>query len=213
MEIKKGQRPGSPPSPGHRAGGVGTAGRSLNPGTLELVRERDPGALTELFEAFFDRVFGLAYRLLGERTAAEDAVQDVFVKIYGAAHRLDPARDPGPWIITITYNVCRDFWRSRRHRMDSLSSSLDEHPGLGDAASLASDPGGPDLVRREREQKVQEAIAALPEPLRSVVVLHDYQGLGHDEIASIVGASHAAVRKRYSRALGRLGELLKDLSE
>jgi RNA polymerase sigma-70 factor (ECF subfamily) len=57
---------------------------------------------------------------------------------------------------------------------------------------------------------VQKAIDRLPEQQREVVMLHDYQGLTHDQIAQIIGASHAAVRKRYSRALSALGETLTE---
>ncbi len=53
------------------------------------------------------------------------------------------------------------------------------------------------------------ALAELPEPLRTPVVLHDYQGLSHQEIAEVLGIEHAAARKRYSRALTALGERLK----
>ena len=197
--------PGKPAaSPSPRAGGP-----VLSREVLERVKARDAQALNDLFEAYFNRVYGLAHRLLGDTEAAEDATQDVFVKIYGAAHRLDPSRDPGPWITTITYNACRDVWRSRRHRMDRLTSSIDEHPGLVDAASHRDSDGVPEIARKEREELVQEAILKLPEPLRAVVLLHDYQGMSHDQIAGVVGASHAAVRKRYSRALSRLGELLR----
>ncbi len=211
MRIPKGPvGPRSQDQAAESAPGSGNAG--LSPEVLDGVRLRDPEALTAFYDAWFDRVFGLTYRLLGNRSAAEDATQEVFIKIYGAAHRLDPSRDPGPWVVTIAYNVCRDLWRSRRHKLDRLSSSLDEHPGLGERAGAAPGPGAEETVERgERAERVQAAILELPESLRTVVVLHDYQGLNHEEIARAVGASHAAVRKRYSRALNRLGELLKDL--
>ena len=79
---------------------------------LERVRARDPEALAAFFERYVDRVFGLVYRLLGDRTLAEDMTQDVFLKVHRAAHQLDPRRDPRPWIMTIAHNACRDLWRS-----------------------------------------------------------------------------------------------------
>ena len=95
--------------------------------------------------------------------------------------------------------------------MGKASVSLDEEPDFG--ASLVPDHRTPeqDLLTKERQILVQEAIQGLPDPLREVVLLHDYQGLGHQEIAQIVGASYAAVRKRYSRALTALGEELEDI--
>ncbi len=213
MNMKPGDstpRPSGPPGPARPDPG---AENVLAREVLEGVRRRDPAALSQLYEAHFDRVYALAYRLLGERTAAEDATQEVFLKVYRAAHRLDPDRNPGPWLTVITYNVCRDHWRSRSYRMSRDSSSMDEHPGLVESVTGGIPSGEQRLIDKERDRMVQEAIVQLPMDLRSVVVLHEYQGLNHAEIAEVVGASHAAVRKRYSRALARLAEILKDVLE
>jgi RNA polymerase sigma factor (sigma-70 family) len=66
------------------------------------------------------------------------------------------------------------------------------------------------VLGAERERIVREAVARLPEPMRTVVVLHDYQGLNHQEIAEVLKVNHAAARKRYSRALAELGGLLRE---
>jgi len=178
--------------------------------TLEQVRERNPRALSMLFEFYFERIYGLAARLLGDRDAAQDVTQDVFRKVYRAADQLDPERDPGPWLLAITHNTCRDLWRSRAYKMSRKSSSIDDLVG----PATPRDPGdNPEEVaaRAERARRVQDAIQQLPEDYRSVVVMHDYRGLSHEEIAASIGVSYAAVRKRYSRALAKLGELLKDV--
>ncbi len=178
---------------------------------LERVCARDPEALGAFFDRYFDHVFGLVCRLLGDRTAAEDVTQEVFLKVHRAAHQIDTARDPAPWLAAIATNACRDVWRSGAFRLGRRSASLDDDPAL--AASLGSRSGDPErlAVAREREQKVQQAIAALPEPLREAVVLHDYQGLSHQDIAALLGVEHAAARKRYSRALAALAKQLKGL--
>ena len=176
---------------------------------LERVRDGDPAALGRFFDRYFPMVFGLVARLLNSRSAAEDAAQDVFLKIYRAIGRLDPERDPGPWVTTIAYNVCRDRWRSSSGRMDRHSSSVEDRPEL--AHHLRDDRPDPQdaLLMDERERIVQQALMELPEAAREVIVLHDYEGLGHDRIAEMLGASHAAIRKRYSRAVRSLGEILK----
>lgn len=186
-------------------------GRTLPRETLVRVREREPEALAEFFEFGFDRIYSLAARLLGNRAAAEDVVQEVFLKVHRAADRLDPDRDPLPWLTAIAYNTCRDHWRSREERTAARALPLD-----GEAAGSLVD-GGDDpeaeALGGERARLVQEAIMRLPEDLRAVVILRDYHGLGHEEIAEVVGTSHAAVRKRYSRALARLADDLKKCLE
>jgi len=181
-----------------------------DPGELERVRARDPEALAAFFERHFDRVYGTVYRLLGDRTLAEDMTQEVFLKVHRAAHQLDPARDPGPWLTTIAHNACRDLWRSNAWKLTRRAASLDGDSPL--AATLSHPARDPEreLLARERERLVQEALVKLPEPLRVAIVLHDYQGLGHEEIAVATGIQHAAARKRYSRALAALARLLGD---
>lgn len=176
---------------------------------LEGVRRRDPNALGAFFEAYFDRVYSLLKRLLGDPTAAQDAAQEVFLKIHRGAHQLDPTRDPGPWVMAIATNVCRDIWRSGSYRMSSTAASIEATPGLAESLpSAGRDPEG-DAVASERARLVQEALGKLREPLREVVVLREYEGLGYDQIASITGLNEAAVRKRYSRALSELGKALE----
>jgi RNA polymerase sigma-70 factor (ECF subfamily) len=132
----------------------------------------------------------------------------VFLKVHRAAHRLDPARDPAPWLVTITTNVCRDLWRSGAYRMSRRAADVDD-PAV--AAVLSSGVNEPEAraLGAERERLVQEALMDLPEPLRTSVVLHDYQGLDHREVAVILNIAHDAARKRYSRALAALERKLR----
>ena len=176
---------------------------------LAGVRRREPDALAAFFEQHFDRVYALVYRLLGDRHSAQDAAQEVFLKVHRAAHTLDPGRDPEPWVTTIAYNVCRDLWRSGAYRLSRQAVSIDD-PEHGDRSSLASRSDDPErsLITAERRNMVQKAIGMLQEPLRAVVVLREYQGLSYEEIASMTETTPVAARKRYSRALAELGRIL-----
>jgi RNA polymerase sigma-70 factor (ECF subfamily) len=178
---------------------------------VEGARRGDPEALAELFEACFDDIYGLVLRMLGQRAQAEDVVQEVFLRLHRSCATLDPDRDPRPWLRTVAANLCRDHWRSFGAKVSMKSVPVDEDPETG--PPLPSDAPTPEAeaLAGERAAKVQQAIDSLPDQLREVVVLKDYEGLQHDEIAEMVGASHAAVRKRYSRALSALGEMLEGI--
>lgn len=188
----------------------GSARPALAREALERVRSRDPEALAAFFERYFDQVYGLVRRLLGERAAAEDVTQEVFLKVHRAALQLDPTRDPAPWLSAIATNACRDLWRSGAYRMGRRSASIEQDESV--ALRLASRGDDPEraAITAERERLVREAIAQLSEPQRMAVLLYDYQGMEHKEVAAVLGLNHAAVRKRYSRALAALGELLKE---
>lgn len=178
---------------------------------LEAVRRRDPEALGEFFERYFDRLYNVAFRLVGNHGQAEDVLQEVFLKVHRAADQLDPDRDPGPWLTTLTRNACREMWRRSGRRPDHRAPSLDHGSVLHD--TVAADVTGPedDVLRSERDRTVVGALMKLPGGLREVVVLRDYHGMAHDDIATVVGARVATVRKRYSRALSELRRHLKDL--
>ena len=182
-------------------------GEGLSREVLEGVRRRDRDALSVFFDRFAARIYDLAYRMLGERAAAEDATQEVFLRVWRGAQSLDPERQPDPWVMRITQNVCRDVWRSKHYRVTARSQSAEEADELGALPSPGPDPERA-LTDAEQHREVQRAILELPPALREVVVLHDYRDLSHLEIAEILGASHAAVRKRYSRALAKLSESL-----
>jgi RNA polymerase sigma-70 factor (ECF subfamily) len=180
---------------------------------LEAVRRRDPEALGQFFELYFDRLYGVAYRLVGDHARAEDVLQDVFFKVHRAADQLDPERDPGPWLATLTRNACREWWRRAGRRADHRARSLDHGSGLPE--TLAAGGAGPEdaTLRSERERAVVKALMRLPIALREVVVLRDYHEMAHEEIAGVVGARTATVRKRYSRALTELRQHLKGVIE
>lgn len=199
--------------PGRDAGAPPARERSVPPlsrDVLERVRSRDPQALGELFDRYFGLVYGLAYRLMRGRAEAEDIAQEVFLKVHCAAHQLDPSRDPAAWLGAITTNACRDVWRSGAGRMARASLRVDDDPEAFAASLAGGDDPERDALARERQRLVQDALQKLPEALRVPVVLHDYQGLNHQEIADRLGIHHAAARKRYSRGLAALAALLRD---
>ncbi len=199
--------------PGRSRGAPGEPRREprLPRATLEAVRRREGWALEALFDLEFERIHRLAWRLTGDRTAAEDIVQEAFLRVHRAADRLDPARDPGPWITTITCNLCRERHRSARLRLARRTRSLDGEDEL--AGRLPDDGADPeqDAVAADRQRRLRAALDGLPEPQRLVVVLHDLEGLTHEEVADVLDARPAAVRKRHSRALAALRETLGDL--
>lgn len=198
--------------PADRRSASARAGEREEPGLdLEAVRRREPEALGALFERYFDRIYAVAYRMLGNRSAAEDAAQEVFLKVHRAASTLDVARDPRPWLMTITTNVCRDHWRSGGQKLARKSASLEGNPGFSQVLSKNADNPETDAIKTERARLVQEALGRLRGPLREVIILREYEGLAYPEIAVIVGANETAVRKRYSRALAEMGTILKKL--
>jgi RNA polymerase sigma-70 factor (ECF subfamily) len=184
----------------------GLDGVWADPEILEGVRRRDPQALAGFFDAAFPYIYNLAFRLMGHRETAEDVTQDVFVKVYQAADRLQVDRHPKPWLTAITYNTCRDAARRSAARPEALedASIIGERP---EDSSTPEDV----LLRKEREKLTERALLELDEESRAVIILHVFCDMTHEDIAQMMGLSHAAVRKRYSRTIKRMAEIIKGL--
>ena len=186
------------------------SGQKLSHDVLQGVRRREPDALGRLFDIHYKRIYNLALRLMTEPGIAEDVVHEVFLRVYKAAHQLDVERDPGPWLTTITVNLCREMWRSKSGKQAKQTTSLDAKPEI--AMTLVESSSLPDEASHsgERDRILAQAVSQLPESMRTVVVLHCFQGLSHEEISRVLGEEAPAVRKRYSRALGKLRELIPE---
>lgn len=178
----------------------------VDPEILAGVRRRDPQFLSRFFDVAFPYVYNLAYRLVGNRETAEDITQDVFLKIYQAADKLQVDRHPKPWVTTISYNTCRDVAR----RAASRPEVPEDGNVIGERSADSSNPEEV-MLRREREMLTEQALTTLDEESRTVVVLHDFCGMTHEEIAAIMELGSASVRKRYSRAIKRMVEIVKGL--
>jgi len=170
------------------------------------LRRRDPEALGEFYDRFFDRVHAYVRRLVKSEEASEDLTHDIFLHVYRALPQYDPSRDLGPWVFTIASNKIRDHWRSRAHQAELRSTALDD----GLAAALATPGDRPDeaVDREETRALVRDAVQRLPEGLRRTLELRAFEGLSFEAIGEVLGRNATAVRKRYSRALAALRELL-----
>ncbi len=181
----------------------------LDEAALRAVRDRDPAAMNRFFDAFFDRVHAYVTRLLRDPILAEDLTQEAFVRMHGALDRLDPERDPTPWVFTVVTNTVRDHWRSKAHKMAGRARSLDEAWDLPDEAAESA----PDRVleRKESAQAVRAAMEEMAPADREILLLRAFRSLETPEIVEILGVSAEAVRQRYSRAVRRLGVRVREL--
>ena len=169
----------------------------------ELVRAVGAGdreALRELYERFGGILFGTALRVLGDRQAAEECTQDVFVAVWKRASTYDPGRaSVSTWLLTIARNRTVDLVRRRAAR------PADPHAEV-ETGDTAPDTG--ELVgAAETSHRVAEALAELPLPQREAVVLAYFHGLSHSEIAERLDVPLGTVKGRIRLALDRLREL------
>jgi RNA polymerase sigma-70 factor (ECF subfamily) len=173
-------------------------------------RAGEEGAFRSLLRRHQRDVFNLAFRILRNREDAEDAAQEVFLRIYRSLGQYDPERPFRNWLLRITHNLCIDLLRRRRIATVSLGEPLRRDEG--EIEWELPDPSAADpleaLVGKEEKELVEEAIAKLGPTLRSAIVLRHVQGLRYEEIADVLGIPLGTVKVRLFRARAAIADLL-----
>ncbi|HEU5002493.1 MAG TPA: sigma-70 family RNA polymerase sigma factor [Actinomycetota bacterium] len=159
----------------------------------------DTDWLTEAFEANRGRLRGVAYRMLGSASEADDAVQEAWLRVNAAG--ADGVENLGAWLMTITARVCLNMLRSQRSRREEFFESAPEA-----AAGLAgeADPESEAILADSVGAALQVVLDTLAPPERLAFVLHDLFAMPFDEIAPILGRSATAARQMASRARRRV---------
>jgi RNA polymerase sigma-70 factor (ECF subfamily) len=179
-----------------------------DPTTLEWVNaalQGDQDAFAEIVYAYQDAVYNLCYRMLGERTEAEDSAQEAFLRAYLNLERYDPSRSFKTWLLSIASNYCID--RLRRRRLQWLS--LDDEP-TSDHLALSSGEPEPEsaTLDREHSQAIQVLLDELSPEYRAAVVLRYWYDYSYVEIADIMDTTESAVKSRLFRARQALADKL-----
>ena len=166
------------------------------------VRQGDLHGFEILIQRHQDAAWRAAYRFLGDRVEAEDAVQEAFLRIFHAANRYQPTARFRTYLYRILTRLCLDQIQKKRpvYRQE-LSHVIDKAPSAGEC-----------LVARECEDDVRRALAALPPKQRMAVLLRYYEGLSYADIATALDSTVKAVERLLARARatlqGRLAHLL-----
>jgi len=161
----------------------------------------DAGAFDAIYDRHARSAFGLAHRMLRERSAAEDVVQEAFVALWRRRDSYRPDRgSPGSWLLTITRNRAIDaIRRGRSHLHVELETERDhEAPERTDEEAL----------RRLEAVTIGVALSTLPEAQREAVELSYFDGLSQSEIAARLGVPLGTVKGRVRFGLRKLAAQL-----
>jgi RNA polymerase sigma-70 factor, ECF subfamily len=162
---------------------------------MAIVQAGDYSPASEIYDRYSGRLYNFAFRFLRNAEAAEDATQEVFVKMLKYAHQFNGDAKLSTWLFSITANLCRDYMRKADNKPKDSDDVLLTLPG---PIELSPDRT---LEQRENEQRVKRALAALTPEQREAILLSRYQGLSYAEIAQISGCSEGAVKTRVFRAM------------
>jgi RNA polymerase sigma-70 factor (ECF subfamily) len=177
---------------------------------MPLIGEKDPAA----FEVFYDRhggvAYSLAYRIVGEKAAAEDVTQEAFISIWRSGARFDQARGSvRSWTLSVVRNRAIDALRSRAGKAPKLTfddeAILEQRP----AEELTEE----EAMRHETAQELRGALGELPGEQSKVIELAYFGGFSQSEIARMLGVPLGTVKGRMRLGLEKIrGELAEGLA-
>jgi RNA polymerase sigma factor (sigma-70 family) len=185
----------------------GKAYQGLQDGQLvQLVAERDAGALEVLYDRYGKAAYSLARRILTDELLAQDVVQEVFLSLWRNAGRFDAGRGTvATYLLSMTHHRAVDVvrreenLRRRRASDEVLEFQPDPAPGVEAEAEAA-----------ERRAEVRAALAQLPPPQREALALAYFGGYTQREVATLVGVPLGTVKTRMAAGMRKLKEALRE---
>lgn len=182
---------------------------------IRAVKAGDATAYRGLVEKYQTRVYHVVYGVVRNREDAKDLTQDVFVKAY---RKLDGFREDSrfyTWLYRIAMNLAIDFTRRRAR---SPVSGLEDEVATRDADGGIADTHTADGPRRQLERKqlhtaIMDAVEALPDNQKQVILLREVEGLSYKEIAEVLEIAEGTVMSRLFYARKKLQSVLAPLRE
>jgi len=176
------------------------------------VKQGDTAAFEQLVEKYKQPVMNVVYRMLRDATEAEDVAQNVCVQVYKSSSRYEVPSKFSTWLFTIARNLCLNEIRRRsRHPADSMDAT---HPEQEDQPwqqfedkKTFSPPET--LLHGELEEKIEQAMAELPENQRTAILLCRQDELSYDDIAKVLQCSLSATKSLIHRGRETLKQKLK----
>jgi RNA polymerase sigma factor (sigma-70 family) len=157
---------------------------------------------------YWRKVFNVAYKFVGKHDQAEDLTQDIFLKIFKSLDTFDRRANFQTWLISVSRNLCIDHYRSVRKERETIDRDVDANE-----LSPVSREVGPAqaLEQRDRVMLLKQSMAALPETLRTAVMMRDIQELSYQEIADRLRLPEGTVKSRINRGRTELARQIRKL--
>lgn len=177
---------------------------------LTKAKNNDIDAFEKLIEIYQKKVFNIAFRMMGNYEDANDAAQEVFIRVFRSLESFKEQSAFSTWIYRITTNVCLDELRKKKNKkLIYIDEEIKNEDGEV-KRQIESDEPTPEILAEKNEIKkfINEAINSLSEEHKLVIVLRDIQGFSYNEIASITKTPEGTVKSRINRARQALKEIL-----
>jgi RNA polymerase sigma-70 factor, ECF subfamily len=186
---------------------------------VERLKVRDEAAFNELIRLYEARIFRLVFRMLGDRAEAEDLAQEVFITVFKSIDGFRGDSKLSTWLYRVATNHCKNRIKYLERRARGRKKEFDEIAEQGVIESATMNPSAqiarPDqmLEAMQKEKILQEAIGALDDEHRTLIVLRDIEHMTYEQIQEITGLPEGTVKSRLHRARHALTSKVRRLAD
>jgi len=170
----------------------------------------DQQAWEQIVKQHWRKVFNVAYKFVGSHEQSEDLTQDIFLKVFRSLNTFDRRANFQTWLISVSRNLCIDHYRSVRKERQTIDRDVpaeDLSPASSTVSPLAA------LENRDLAEMLRHALSALPQSLRTAVLLRDIQELSYLEIAGRLRLPEGTVKSRINRGRKELARQVLQLRQ
>ncbi|HVH29777.1 MAG TPA: RNA polymerase sigma factor [Vicinamibacterales bacterium] len=180
------------------------------PGEIEALIQRclqgEELAWNTIVQQYRRKIFNVAYKFVGRHEEAEDLTQEIFLKVFKSLDTFDRRANFQTWLISVSRNLCIDHYRKVRQERQTIDRRVD----ASELSPVSHEPGPVSaLEQQDRVVLLREALSALPESLRTAVLMRDIQELSYQEIAERLRLPEGTVKSRINRGRMELARQIR----
>jgi RNA polymerase sigma-70 factor, ECF subfamily len=187
---------------------------------VKRVQSGDQRAFRTLVERYQRKVYSVAYGMLKDREEAMDVSQEAFVKVYKYLDHFKGDSSFYTWLYRITVNICIDVIRKRGGGGRTEDVEFDEtmahdtaEAQIGALGSRLGTNPQKSALRRELAEKIQEALAQIPEKHRAILLLREVEGLSYEDLSRVLEIPKGTVMSRLFHARAKVQKILSEYLE
>jgi len=166
---------------------------------IARAQAQDDTAFDQIVRLYADRIYNYVRRMVGHPQDAEDITQEVFLRAYQGLHQFDGRASFSTWLFRIATNLCIDHKRRQQRRVQTVPYHRDEEEeeeGDWEFADTSQPSALDQLLSKELETVVEQAVERLSPKLKTVLLLYDVEGLSYEQIAETLGIPIGTVKSR-----------------
>ena len=169
----------------------------------------DQAAWESIVRQYWRKVFNIAYKFVGKHDEAEDLAQEIFLRIFKSLDTFDRRANFQTWLISVSRNLCIDHYRSVRKEREVIDRDVDAN----ELSPISREPGQmAALEQRDRVVLLRQALAELPDTLRTAVLMRDIREMSYQEIADALRLPEGTVKSRINRGRTELARHIKKMT-